>query len=355
MNKKLFLIPLALLLALSLIAIGCPTPQPTTPTTPTTPTPTTPMSTAPPEVIKARYSGWAPPPSIPGQVEVHFFDLLNEKVGDLIQVEVFQGNTLYNYQEVLLPLKTGAVEMVNFCTIQLNEWVRDFQVTTLTGAWDADELMAYMDSPEFKPAWDKMLETSNSIPLAPHMSGTFYIFSTRPLISTADFKDLRVQCSNFGQIDVVKALGGSGGSLAVTDIYTALQQGMYDASIGTPSIALGFGWPEFTKYVSKEAWFNNICFILVNKDFWDSLPKDVQDAFKETAEETSEWSLTFAPQAEQQQLAMLEEKWDIEYFTIDDWEKVIETAQTQVWPETRVEVGAEFFDTALQYAGLAEK
>jgi len=37
MKKKLLLIPLALLLAISLIAIGCPTPPPTTPTTPTTP------------------------------------------------------------------------------------------------------------------------------------------------------------------------------------------------------------------------------------------------------------------------------------------------------------------------------
>ena len=51
---------------------------------------------------------------------------------------------------------------------------------------------------------------------------------------------------------------------------------------------------------------------------------------------------------------MLEEKWGIEYFTIEDWGKVIEAAQTHVWPEIRAEVGADFFDTALKYAGLVD-
>jgi branched-chain amino acid transport system substrate-binding protein len=49
-NKKLLLIPLALILALSLIAIGCPTTTPTTTTPPTTTKP--PTTTAPPPPTK---------------------------------------------------------------------------------------------------------------------------------------------------------------------------------------------------------------------------------------------------------------------------------------------------------------
>jgi hypothetical protein len=56
--------------------------------------------------------------------------------------------------------------------------------------------------------------------------------------------------------------------------------------------------------------------------------------------------------AEAGQLAALENQWGIEYFTISDWENVIKTAQTEVWPEIRAEVGAEFFDTAMEYAGI---
>jgi branched-chain amino acid transport system substrate-binding protein len=47
-NKKLLLIPLALILALSLIAIGCPTTPTTTPPTTTPPTTTPPTTTPPP-------------------------------------------------------------------------------------------------------------------------------------------------------------------------------------------------------------------------------------------------------------------------------------------------------------------
>lgn len=333
---KKFAIAILLVVCLTLIAIGCPSP-------------------AAPEIITARYSGWSPPPSIVGQVETHFFDLLKEKVGDRLQIEVFQGNTLYNYQEVQLPLKTGAVEMAAYGTIELYEWATPFKVTTLTGTWTIDELMTYMNSSDFKSAWDEIEEVSNSIPFCFYPAGTFYLWSSKPVTSTADFSGFRVECGSFEQIDVIKELGGSGGALMVTDIYTALQQGQYDAAIGTPSIALGFGWPEFVKDVSKQAWFSNINVMLVNKDFWDSLPSDIQDAIKETAEETTEWSLTFAPQAEEGQLKAIEGKWaGIEYFTIADWENVIETAETKVWPSIRTEVGADFFDNALKYAEAAK-
>ncbi len=333
--KKLML-AILLVVCLVFIAIGCPQP-------------------AAPELITARFSGWAPPPSIPGKVEVHFFDLLHEKVGDRIQVEVFQGGTLFKYQEAQLPLSTGAVEIIDFSTIEYYEWVKDFKVTTLTGAWDVDELMTFLSSPDCKPAWDKMLDVANCIPLAPHPAGTFFLWSTKPLSSTADFSGLRVESGNFEQIDIVKALGGSGGALQVFDIYTALQQGQYDAAVGTPSIVLGFGWAEFTNYAFVDkAWMHNINHFLVNKDFWDSLPPDIQDAFNETAEETTQWALDMFPGAEAAQLAVLEEQWDIQYFTISDWDNIVATAEAEVWPDIRAEAGAEFFDTALQYAGVAD-
>lgn len=310
---------------------------------------------APPGVIKARYSGWAPPPSIVGKVEVYFFDLLKEKVGDKLEVEVFQGNTLYNYQEVQLPLKEGAVEMAAYGTIELYEWATPFKVTTLTGAWTIEELMTYMSSDDFKSAWKDIYEVSNAIPICFYPAGTFYLWSSKPVNSTADFNGFRVECGNFEPIEIIKELGGSGGALMVTDIYTALQQGMYDAAIGTPSIALSFGWPEFVKYVSKQGWFYNINVMFMNKDFWDSLPDDVQDAIEATAAETMAYSMTFIPQGEEGQMKAVEGKWaGIQYFTISDWDEILETAETTAWPAIREEVGGGFFDDALEYAGITD-
>ncbi len=56
MNKKLLLIPLALLLAISLVAIGCPATPTTPPTTPPTTTPPTEPTTPPPDDIDTRDS-----------------------------------------------------------------------------------------------------------------------------------------------------------------------------------------------------------------------------------------------------------------------------------------------------------
>ena len=157
--KRLIIVAILLVACLALVIPGC-------------------GEAEPPELITARFSGWAPPPSIPGQVEVHFFELLHEKVGDRIQVEVFQGGTLYKYQEAQIPLSTGAVEIIDFGTIELYEWVTDFKVTTLTGAWDVDELMTYMSSSDFEGAWDEMLEVANCIPMMPHPAGTFFLWNS---------------------------------------------------------------------------------------------------------------------------------------------------------------------------------
>jgi TRAP-type C4-dicarboxylate transport system substrate-binding protein len=309
---------------------------------------------AQPGIIKARFSGWAPPPSIAGQAEVHFFDLIKQKVGDRIDIEVFQGGSLYKYQESQVPLKTGAVEIIDFSTIELYEWVPDFKVVFLSGAWDVPKLMKYLSSPEFSGAWKKMEKAANCIPLGPHPAGTFFLWSTKPLSSTADFKDLRVESGNFEQIDIIKELGGSGGSLQVFDIYTALQQGQYDAAIGTPSIVLGFGWGEFLKYMGTQPWTSNINYFLVNKDFWNSLPKDIQDAFNESAEETTQWVLDMYQGAEAGQIAALKKQWNTQEFTIQDWDNVLKTAEQTVWPTIKDEVGADFFNNAMKYAGIQQ-
>jgi TRAP-type C4-dicarboxylate transport system substrate-binding protein len=307
---------------------------------------------AQPGIIKARFSGWAPPPSIPGMVETHLFELIHEKVGDKIEIEVFQNGTLYKYQEAQIPLKTGAIEIIDYGTVELYEWAPEFKVTFLSGAWDADELLTYLESPEFAPAWDEILKVGNCIPLCLAPAGTFYMWSTEPVSSTVDFKDLRVESGNFEQIDIVKALGGSGGALQVFDIYTALQQGMYDAAMGTPSIVLGFGWGEFLKYLGTHGWTVNYNVFLINKDFWDSLPADVQAAFKEAAAETTEWAVDYFPTAEAAQIDALVKEWNMERFTIEDWDNVVKTAEEKVWPTIEEEVGTDFFNNAMKYAGL---
>ncbi|MBN2062560.1 MAG: TRAP transporter substrate-binding protein DctP [Deltaproteobacteria bacterium] len=304
------------------------------------------------KTIKARYSGWAPPPSFVGQVEKRFFDSLHRKVGDKLQVELFQGGTLYKYQEVQMPLRTGAVEIISLTSFTLFEWAPEFKPTILTGAWDVDTLRRYTSSSDFAPAWKKLLKVSNSIPFGFHPVGNLHLLSSKPLSSTADFKGFRLESGNFEMIDIIKALGGSGGTLPVYEIYTALQQGMYDGAIGTAATSLGFGWAEFLRYFGKQPWSININWFLVNKDWWESLPKDVQDAFEETSREITDWALNTFADSETGYVKALEEKWKIQYFTLNDWDNIVRTAEEKVWPAIRKQVGSDFFDAAMRYTLL---
>jgi TRAP-type C4-dicarboxylate transport system substrate-binding protein len=307
-----------------------------------------------PKMMKARYSGWAPPPSFVGQVERRFFDQLHQKVGDRLKVELFQGGTLYKYQEVQMPLRTGAVEIISLTSFTLFEWAPEFKPTILTGAWDVDTLKRYTSSPDFDPAWKKLDKVSNSIPFGFHPVGKLHLLSSKPMNSTADFKGYRLESGNFEMIEIVKALGGSGGTLPVYEIYTALQQGMYDGAIGTSATSLGFGWTEFLRYFGKQPWGVNINWFLVNKDWWKSLPEDIKAAFEETAREITEWSIKAFPDSEAKYLKLLEEKWGIKYFTLNDWDNIVKTAREKVWPDIKKQVGPGFFDAAMKYTLLGK-
>ena len=42
----------------------------------------------------------------------------------------------------------------------------------------------------------------------------------------------------------------------------------------------------------------------------------------------------------------------MERFNIEDWDNVVKAAEDKVWPTIEEEVGTEFFNNAMKYAGL---
>jgi len=101
----------------------------------------------------------------------------------------------------------------------------------------------------------------------------FEVFSRdRPINSPADVKGLRLRTAGEGQVLATRALGATPVTIAVPEVYTAIQRGTLDGSLFPYSVAASYRLGEVTKFATIGA---NTAFSYVmysaNNAFWDTL------------------------------------------------------------------------------------
>jgi len=168
-----------------------------------------------------------------------------------VQVKVFPASQLYNDQDAMAALGTGAVHMV---------WPVSVRLETL------DSGLGYVNLP-FGLSDEKMANACFASGLTELMSDRlesrqlevlgllrtadlFFIFRDRDVRSLADMKGTKLRVTG-GRIflDMVKSFGASPISMAASEMSTALAQGAIDGVLSSPA-----GWAEMIGKTGKYAY-----------------------------------------------------------------------------------------------------
>ena len=113
---------------------------------------------------------------------------------------------------------------------------------------------------------------------------TYQLFSKNPINSLADVEGGKVAGAgmNLRYLEGIKGAAGVRGGL--TDFYNMLQTGLVDHAMLWPEAAKTFKIADVAPYMLRaDIGAVNSKTITVNKDYWDSLPGEVQDVLKEVA------------------------------------------------------------------------
>lgn len=103
----------------------------------------------------------------------------------------------------------------------------------------------------------------------------FYIYSNRKIRSLADFEGLKIR-SHTGYDPFFKALGANPIHMKISEMYTALDRGLIDAT-PSPIFVYDLGIHEVTKYVLNNTfWEPNSSWIYMNRKRFDELPDDAR-------------------------------------------------------------------------------
>ena len=221
----------------------------------------------------------------------------NERAGGEYEIKVYAGETLVKTPELLDSVMTGAVEMG---AIGLGVYSgEDSRFYASEVPFLYNNLKADAAAQEEMPAlWNTILEdTFNQSAIAGWSITGTELISKVPIKTLEDWDGVLLGSLSPGISGLTEALGGSAVVVPWTDIYSALEKGVVDASFqATPWMQMG----KLTDVANNVTWVNAILtsyVLTINLDMFNDMPANIQDILVEEA-------LTMAPSLSEQNMAM---------------------------------------------------
>jgi TRAP-type transport system periplasmic protein len=92
-----------------------------------------------------------------------------------------------------------------------------------------------------------------------------------------DLKGMKIRCTGMAA-KIVAALGAIPVAMPMGETYDALSRGVVDGSMAPQESLFGWKWGEVVRYTTEAfgAAYSTAFFVVINKDKWNTLPRDAQ-------------------------------------------------------------------------------
>lgn len=215
-----------------------------------------------------------------GLAPENFADIVNEMSNGRLKIRVYGANEIVPALGVFGAVSSGSVEMGHSAAYYWKGKIPASPFfTSVPFGMNAQELNGWLHYGGGLELWRKLYEPFNLIPFAAgntgvQMGGWF----NREINSLDDLQGLKMRIPGLGGEVFTKA-GGTAVNIPGGELYTSLQSGVIDATewVG-PYNDLAFGFHEIAKYYYYPGWHEPgpTLEIIVNRDAYNRLPKDLQ-------------------------------------------------------------------------------
>jgi len=318
----------------------------------------TPASAAP---ITLKFAHQNPPK---GRTTIKVIDAYIKKIEDVtkgkVKIVVYPAQSLVKAKEVVTGVETGIADIA---WTPLGYFTGRFPLTTyadlpfmaLDNAGKNSRIFAetFEAIPEFKKEFRSVKV------LCFHVSDAYHLFtSKKPVRNMADLNGLKIRNMGAYPMKAAKLLGLSSIFMPMPGVYEAAEKGVIDgAAIPWAAVATFNLFEVFPYWTNVDLWSASFM-VFMNKDKWESLPKDVQEAMNTlTGPDLAEWAgnAGWGPDvmeetiAKAQKVGKAPEKISLDPGEQEKWEKV---GGEPVWEEWIKEMnkkglpGKKVFDKA---------
>lgn len=215
-----------------------------------------------------------------GQGAERFKKLAEERTKGRVRVEVYPNSQLYKDKEELEALQLGSVQMLAPSLSKFGPFgIKEFEVFDLPFVTPDQASYQKVATSDFGAAMLRRLEDKGVHGMAYWDAGFRVITSNKPLHKPEDFKGLKIRINSSKVIDAqMRSLGILPQTMAFSEVYQALQSGVVDGADATLSNVYTQKFYEVQKYVTLLHHSHQAYAVVVNRKFWEGLPKEIRDA-----------------------------------------------------------------------------
>lgn len=220
-----------------------------------------------------------------------FKEVAEEKSDGRLVVEIFPNGELYTSErDAIEATQAGNIEMTLPATGPMVGFVEEFMALHFMFVFeDAEDANNALDG-EIGDVLNEKLEDHGLKGLGWANTGMIQITNnSKPLETVEDFKNLKIRTmENDIHLDSLKAVGASPQPYAFGEIYSALQQNIFDGIQTPPQLMKSSKIYEVQNYLTLLDIAADTAVLIMNKDFFDSLPEDLQQIVDEAGQAFSQ-------------------------------------------------------------------
>lgn len=213
---------------------------------------------------------------------------VEEKSNGRITVEIYPNAQLGGDRKAVESVQIGSLEMTVPASTVVTAFDEDWEVLDILYLFDSKEqALKNFDGP-FGQALSEHLKTKGIINFGFGENGLRHVINNvRPIEKIEDMKGLKIRTME-GPMQVAgfKNMGANPTPISFNELFTALQQKTVDGAELPINIAYSNKIYEVQKYLSKTSHTYLTCPYLINKNFYESLPSDLQEVVKTAAIDT---------------------------------------------------------------------
>jgi C4-dicarboxylate-binding protein DctP len=283
-----------------------------------------------------------------GQASIKFAELLAQKTEGKVKVEVFPSSQLYGDKDELEALQAGNVQVIAPSATKLVGFNPVFQIVDLPFLFkDHNAVVNFWDGDLGKKLMNS-LESKNIQGLSMWENGFKVFTSRKPISKPEDFKGQKFR-TQAGKVleSQFKALDAGAATIPFGETYTALQQGTIDGQENTWNNIDTQKYEEVQKnlLVSNHGRIDYI--VLTNKKWYDSLPSDIQKAFRDSMTEATKYERELSLQLDKASEDKLRKSGKIKIIDISKEERdAFSKKMEPVLSEFEKTIGKEYIDGA---------
>ncbi len=242
-----------------------------------------------------------------------FAELVGQKSGGKMKVQLFPGSQLGGDVEVLASVQGGTIDFTSMNSGILQNQVKEFAIVDFPFLFDnGKEADAVLDGAVGKQLNDK-LPAKGVIGLAYWELGFRNLTnSKRPVTKADDIQGLKLRVLQSPiYVDTFKALGANPVPMAFAEVYSGLEQKTIDGQENPVTVILANRLNEVQKYMALTRHIYNPQSVLMSKKTWDKMSKQEQDIIVAAAKESTVFQRQFTREASDKALAELKKTMEV--------------------------------------------